>query len=159
LATVSASGGEAEGMMPEARATESEVAPLEIPSTEAKLADVVIIDDDRSLLRLLRMVFEDANFGVRTYMEAQVALQDIPESLPDVIILDLEMPVMNGREFFRHIRDAGIETPVLILSAYGARNAQLQLGAEGYSDKPFDPEQLIETTLGLISSNGHSATK
>ncbi|MPZ48369.1 MAG: response regulator [Dehalococcoidia bacterium] len=114
-------------------------------------ASLFIIDDDRSLLRLLRLIFEDADFDVQAFPDAQVALAEIAQHEPDAIILDLEMPVMNGRDFYRAVREAGLQTPVLILSAYGARAAQIELGADAYVDKPFEPEQLIEAITRLLN--------
>jgi DNA-binding response OmpR family regulator len=115
-------------------------------------ARVFIIDDDRSLLSLLRVIFQDAQFDVRTYLDAQQALEEVKREQPDVIILDLEMPIMNGRAFYRAMRAEGIETPVLILSAYGARAARAELGADAYVDKPFEPDQLISATRELLQS-------
>jgi DNA-binding response OmpR family regulator len=117
---------------------------------ETKKASIVIIDDDRSLLGLLRMIFLDAAFEVQTYLDARVALDEVTKSPPDAIILDLEMPLMNGRAFFQAAREAGVRTPILILSAYGARNAQQELGAEAFVDKPFEPELLLDKARRLI---------
>jgi DNA-binding response OmpR family regulator len=113
-------------------------------------ARVFIIDDDRSLLGLLRLICEDANFAVNTYLDAQLALDEIERLQPDVIVLDLEMPVMNGRTFYRLVRERGVTTPVLILSAYGARKAQQELGADSYIDKPFEPEHLLDEIQSLL---------
>lgn len=111
---------------------------------------VFIIDDDRSLLSLLKLIFEDARFSVRTYLDAQLALAEVTEHKPEVIILDLEMPVMNGRVFYRALREEGHQMPVLILSAYGAQAARSELGAEAAVDKPFEPEELVERASSLI---------
>ena len=111
---------------------------------------VFIIDDDRSLLSLLKLIFEDANFSVHTYQDASKALLEVRNLEPDVIVLDLEMPVMNGRAFYRALREEGLEMPVLILSAYGARSAQAELGAQAAVDKPFEPEELVERAKALI---------
>jgi DNA-binding response OmpR family regulator len=112
-----------------------------------------IIDDDLALLRLLRLIFEDAGYSIRTYSDARIALDDIDKEGPDAVILDLEMPAMNGREFYKALRQRGSKTPVLILSAYGARAAHLELGAQGYLDKPFDPDLLVEALEKLIAAN------
>jgi CheY-like chemotaxis protein len=69
-----------------------------------------------------------------------------------VIVLDLEMPVMNGRTFYRTARADGIVTPILILSAYGARDAKQELGAQAYVDKPFLPDQLLEAVRDILPS-------
>jgi DNA-binding response OmpR family regulator len=111
---------------------------------------VFIIDDDRSLLSLLKLIFEDARFAVRTYLDAQKALAEVTEHKPEVIILDLEMPVMNGRVFYQALRSEGHQMPVLILSAYGAQAARAELGAEAAVDKPFEPEELVERASALI---------
>jgi DNA-binding response OmpR family regulator len=102
------------------------------------------------LLRLLSMIFRDADFAVQTYLDARVALDEITKEQPEAIILDLEMPLMNGREFYHAARAAGVTTPVLILSAYGARNAQQELGAQAFVDKPFEPETLIDSIRRLL---------
>ncbi len=78
------------------------------------------------------------------------ALTEVPEHKPEVIILDLEMPVMNGRAFYRALRAEGHQVPVLILSAYGAQAARTELGAEAAVDKPFEPEELVERASALI---------
>lgn len=111
---------------------------------------VLIVDDDRALVSLLRVIFQDGGFDVRTANDGIAALEELHGFQPDVIVLDLEMPVMNGREFFREARGRGVTTPVLILSAYGARSAQIELGAEGYADKPFDPDDLVQAVLQLV---------
>src|SRR6185295_9674362 len=105
---------------------------------------VFIIDDDRSLLSLLKLIFGDAQFAVHTYLDASKALTEVGDLKPDVIVLDLEMPVMSGREFYKALREDGHNMLVLILSAYGARAAQAELGANASVDKPFEPEDLVE---------------
>ncbi len=77
-------------------------------------------------------------------------LQKASDHDPDVIILDLEMPVMDGRTFFQHLREQGDTTPVIVLSAYGARAAQRELQADIGLDKPFDSEQLVQSVRSLI---------
>jgi CheY-like chemotaxis protein len=59
-------------------------------------------------------------------------------------VLDLQMPVMDGRSFYTALRQLPSDVPVLLLSAYGSRAAQRELGADDALDKPFDPVILIE---------------
>jgi DNA-binding response OmpR family regulator len=61
----------------------------------------------------------------------------------DVIVLDLSMPVMDGRAFYREIAQRPEHPPVLFLSAYGALHAQRELGAAAALPKPFEPEILV----------------
>ena len=63
----------------------------------------------------------------------------------------------DGREFYRRARELGYTGPVLILSAYGALQAQLELGAEAASSKPFDPQDLAATVRGLVIPESEQA--
>jgi DNA-binding response OmpR family regulator len=112
---------------------------------------VLIVDDDPALGRMLSMTLRDGGFDVTTAANGQVGLGKIDdEGVPDAIVLDLEMPVMDGRTFYRAIRARGIGVPVLVLSANGARAASRELGAQGHMDKPFDPDALITRVRSLL---------
>ncbi len=111
---------------------------------------VLIIDDDAALVRLLTLIFRQDGFDVCTAANGMEALAQVYVRTPDVIILDLEMPVMDGRTFFRELRSRGIETPVLILSALDARAAHRELHANAYMEKPFDPDELVTSVGALI---------
>ncbi|MBI2724474.1 MAG: response regulator [Chloroflexi bacterium] len=104
---------------------------------------VLLVDDDSALLRMLRMTMIANGMTVHTAVHGMDALDRVAEAAPDVIVLDLQMPVMDGRACFRELRRRGIRTPVVILSAFGARRAQMELGAEASLDKPFDPDALV----------------
>ena len=117
---------------------------------------LLIVDDDRSLLSLLSVIFGAAGFDVATAADGAEALDAVTKDQPEAILLDLEMPGMNGRDLFRHLRGAGIDVPVLILSAYNARSAQLELGAEAYTAKPFDPDDLVQSVRSLLASSPSS---
>jgi CheY-like chemotaxis protein len=68
----------------------------------------------------------------------------------DVVLLDLQMPVMDGRSFYRAFRERGHSAPVLILSAYDAAAARDELAAEAFLDKPFDPSQVLASVSRLV---------
>lgn len=113
---------------------------------------VLVVDDDPALTRMLRLTLRDGGFDVCTAANGALALDQISiEQMPDAIVLDLEMPVMDGRSFYRALRKLGIEVPVLVLSAYGARSAQRELGANAYLNKPFDPEELVSQVRELVA--------
>jgi CheY-like chemotaxis protein len=122
-------------------------------SSEAATADrVLIVDDDASILRMLRVVFRGDGFDVKTATNGREALDAINGFNPGAIVLDLEMPVMDGREFFRQLRGRGDGTPVLILSAYGAERARAELGANAFVGKPFEPDELVRAVQQLIEA-------
>jgi DNA-binding response OmpR family regulator len=108
------------------------------------VSKVLVLDDDNALQRLLRLTLTSEGFEVITASNGLEGLEKVRVDPPDVILLDLEMPVMDGRTFFRELRKQGNNTPVLILSAYGARNAQRELQAEGSLEKPFEADVLMD---------------
>jgi DNA-binding response OmpR family regulator len=112
---------------------------------------ILIVDDNPALLRLLRVIFTTGGFLVETALDGVEALRLLDDSHFQLIILDLEMPRMDGRTFYREIRARGFDTPVVLVSAYGATEAQRELGAEKAMNKPFDPEVLMAEVEGLIS--------
>jgi two-component system response regulator MprA len=112
---------------------------------------VLIVDDDPSILRMLRLVFLADGYDVSTATNGREALDAVDSAKPGAIVLDLEMPVMDGREFFRELRAKGDATPVLILSAYGAELARRELKAEAFVSKPFEPDYLVQEVEKLLS--------
>jgi two-component system response regulator (stage 0 sporulation protein F) len=105
--------------------------------------NVLVIDDDPNLTRLMATILRTSGIDAVTATDGYTALDVVEHNDLDAIVLDLQMPQMDGRGFFRELRARGIDTPVLIASAYGARDAQKELGAEASVEKPFDPETLI----------------
>jgi two-component system response regulator MprA len=99
---------------------------------------------------MLRLVFVADGYQVTTATNGREALDAVEASSPRAIVLDLEMPVMDGREFFRELRAKGNSTPVLILSAYGADLARRELKAEAFVSKPFEPDYLVQEVEKLL---------
>lgn len=116
-----------------------------------KRRSVLVVDDDMSLQTLLRILLTNEGFDVTTARDGRQALEVTGTAGFDVILLDLEMPVMNGREFYRAFRDRGGETPVIIVSAYGAETGQRELGAQASITKPFDPAEVPEVVKSLLT--------
>lgn len=114
---------------------------------------ILVLDDDEALLRLLRLLLDAEGFHVVTARNGIEGLERI-EAEPDIdaIVLDLEMPQMDGRGFFRELRARGNDTPVVVLSAYGARSALRELQADAGLDKPFDPERLVSIIRKLTAT-------
>lgn len=115
---------------------------------------VLVVDDDASLARLLKAILRTADYDVDTAANGSDALDFTAREHVDVIVMDLRMPVLDGPGFFRKLRERGDQTPVLVASSHGARNAQKELGAEAAIEKPFDPDDLIEAVGELL----HAAT-
>jgi CheY-like chemotaxis protein len=114
------------------------------------MPSILVVEDEPALRRMLGFALRDVGFDVRTAWNGADALEQMASATPDVIVLDLEMPVMDGRTFYRELRSRGLMTPVLILSAYGARKAQRELGADACVQKPFNADDLIEKLEQLV---------
>jgi len=116
------------------------------------LSHILVVDDDPSLIRFVSLVLRSEGYEVKTASSGKLALEQIAAESPSLIVLDLRMPEMDGREVYRRARDAGYSGPFVICSAYGAQAARSELGAEESIDKPFDPESLVAKVTGLVGS-------
>ena len=108
------------------------------------MAKVLVIDDDRSLLRALRLGLQSEGHDVSTAVDAQSGLSQTAIIQPDVVILDIGLPDMDGLEVCRRIREWS-DVPIIILSATGTENrkvAALDGGANDYVTKPFSMAEL-----------------
>ena len=106
---------------------------------------VMLIDDEEAITANLSPFLQRAGFEVAVAADGQDALQQIPAFRPDLIVLDVLMPRMDGREVLRRLRQAGNWTPVLLLTQVGEaaeRAMALEEGADDYLNKPFDPQEL-----------------
>src|SRR5215203_5617405 len=92
------------------------------PRTESESltgSRILVVDDDVNLTRLLRAILRTSGFDVVTCGDSTEGLGVAESQEFNLIILDLRMPVMDGRTFYRELRQRGVKTPVVIASAYG----------------------------------------
>jgi two-component system, OmpR family, KDP operon response regulator KdpE len=105
----------------------------------------LIIDDEVQIRRLLRVVLEAENYQVREAMTGQEALTEVATRRPDVILLDLGLPDMEGIAVLKRLREWS-ETPVLVLTVRDDEQEKvtaLDAGAEDYVTKPFSTSELL----------------
>jgi CheY-like chemotaxis protein len=106
---------------------------------------VLVVDDEQSIVGFVRLVLEDEGFQVATASNGVEGLAALQVDMPDVILLDLTMPVMDGWEFVRVVKERGIETPVILMTAGYRANLEAQRnGAAGFLGKPFDIDDLLQ---------------
>lgn len=108
-------------------------------------AQVLLVDDEVSIQRAMAPLLRSRGYGVTVAGDGREALDAFERERPDLVILDLGLPDMDGGEVCRQIRDRA-DTPILILSARGAEKdkvAALDQGADDYVTKPFGPEELM----------------
>jgi two-component system, OmpR family, KDP operon response regulator KdpE len=113
---------------------------------------VLVVEDDRSILRILRDVFLKEGFAVRTAASAREGMVEAGSRRPDFIVLDLGLPDLDGKEFLRELRQWS-DIPVLVLSARGSEEekvAALDAGADDYLVKPFGVPELLARQRALV---------
>ncbi len=114
---------------------------------------VLIVEDDAALLRGLRDNFETHGYRVRTACEGRAALDATLADPPDLILLDIMLPKMNGYEVCRLVRQQGLEMPIVMLTAKGQEEdviRGLELGADDYVTKPFSIRELLARVGALL---------
>ncbi len=116
---------------------------------------VLIVDDEPNIVTSLEFLMEDAGFEVQTASNGEQALERAARFAPDLVLLDVMMPVLNGYEVCQRLKaDARLRsTRVLMLSAKG-RDVEiakgLELGADGYMTKPFSTRDLLAKVRELL---------
>lgn len=107
---------------------------------------ILIAEDEPDLAEALTVFFEKNNFSVDTVGNGFDAYEYASVGGYDAIILDIMMPKLNGIEVLRKLRDEGVKTPVMMLTAKGQKNDRIEgfnSGADDYLPKPFEPDELI----------------
>jgi len=114
---------------------------------------ILIVEDDRAILRGIKDNLEYESYAVLTATDGEQGCRLIREYRPDLIILDLMMPKMDGYELCRTVRKDGITTPILILTARSEEGDRLQgfnLGADDYVTKPFSMPELLARIRAIL---------
>lgn len=117
----------------------------------------MVVDDSRVIRKVARQILEDMKFEILEAVDGQEALNQCRTKMPDAILLDWNMPVMNGIDFLRHLRkEKGGTTPIVVFCTTENDiqhiTEAIQAGANEYIMKPFDRE-IIETKfveVGLV---------
>jgi DNA-binding response OmpR family regulator len=121
---------------------------------------ILVVDDEQTLLDQLKKVLRDQRYIVETAPDGQVALDKLFENPVDLIILDIMLPKQDGLSVLREIRQAGLTTPVLMLTARGDIDDKikgLDLGADDYLAKPFSVDELLARVRALFRRSGGQA--
>lgn len=117
---------------------------------------VLVIEDEKALLETLKLNLELENYVVETCNTGGEALSKIKLFEPDLILLDIMLPGLNGIEIYKHLKEENTSIPVIFLTA--KNNAQdkiegLKLGADDYITKPFDLEELLLRIHNILKRN------
>jgi signal transduction histidine kinase/ActR/RegA family two-component response regulator len=132
-------------------ATRPESSPPPVHRLDA--ARVLVVEDDEDAREIVRATLERAGASVETVDNSQDARREVLSGPPDVLISDIRMPVEDGYELIRSLRDAGIETPAIALTAFARREDADQARAAGYQihlTKPVDAARLVDAVATLL---------
>ena len=126
---------------------------------EKPLKRVIYFEDENDMVELVRIILGREDYAVEGVREGLVGLQAIKEELPDLILLDLMMPDMDGWEIFRQIKndEAIMNIPIIVITAK-AQTVDKVLGLEiakvdDYISKPFRPHELVERVEKVLSEH------
>ncbi|HEY4721752.1 MAG TPA: response regulator transcription factor [Anaerolineae bacterium] len=114
---------------------------------------ILLVDDEPIIASNLAPYLERSGFSVTVASDGEAALRAIEDSQPDLIILDVLMPRMDGREVLRRMRKGGNWTPVILLTQVGSpveRAGALDEGADDYLNKPFEPYELLARIRAIL---------
>lgn len=114
---------------------------------------ILIIDDDQAIIQNMAPFLERTGFVVDVAFDGQVGLSKIQQFKPDLILLDVIMPHMNGREVLRRLRSSDNWLPVILLTQVGdatERAMALEEGADDYLNKPFEPQELVARIRAVL---------
>jgi DNA-binding response OmpR family regulator len=114
---------------------------------------VLIVEDDPTMLRGLKDNFEFEGYVVLTAADGEQGLNAALDHKPDLIILDIMLPKINGYEICRLVRKEGLDMPVIMLTAKGQESdiiLGLELGADDYVTKPFSIKELLARTSAFL---------
>lgn len=111
-------------------------------------AHVLVVDDEPNLCEAVRRILEKGGYRVTTTTDGQAALQIMQRVKPDVVLLDLMMPGLNGREVSQRIRESGTDTRIIYFTAKAdasdpSKEKELYEGADGILVKPATSKQIL----------------
>jgi signal transduction histidine kinase/ActR/RegA family two-component response regulator len=128
----------------------------DVIGTEGSISRVLVVDDDESIRQLIEIVLQDEGFAVDFASDGSAALDVISRQHPDLIMLDMRMPGMDGWEFVERYRARyGHRASIIVFTAaHNAAERSAEVDADGYIAKPFDLDDLIERVTAAVKARG-----
>lgn len=120
---------------------------------------VLVIDDDTNICELLRLYLEKEGFSVISVNDGETALTTFKSEEPDIVLLDIMLPKLDGWQVCREIRKFS-DTPIIMLSAKGEtfdKVLGLELGADDYVTKPFDTKEIVARIKSVLRRTNSSS--
>jgi DNA-binding response OmpR family regulator len=114
---------------------------------------ILLVDDETAITANLVPLLERAGFELAVAGDGEQALGQVAEFAPDLVVMDVLMPRLDGRETLRRLRQQGNWTPIILLTQVGEaveRAMALEEGADDYLNKPFDPHELVARIRAVL---------
>ncbi|MCP4536366.1 MAG: response regulator transcription factor [Chloroflexi bacterium] len=114
---------------------------------------ILLVDDEQAITDNLSSFLNRSGFVTAVAGDGKEALRQVDSFGPDLVVLDIMMPKLDGRETLRRLRQAGNRTPVILLTQVGEsteRAMALEEGADDYLNKPFDPHELVARIRAVL---------
>jgi DNA-binding response OmpR family regulator len=118
--------------------------------------NILLVDDDLAITDSLVPFLERSGFNVTMACDGEDGLEQVAGTPPDLIVLDVLMPNLDGREMLRQLRRSDNWTPVILLTQVGEsaeRAMAIEEGADDYINKPFDPHELVARIKSILRRN------
>ena len=122
---------------------------------------ILVVEDDPSVQKVLRHLFETEGYGVEIQNNGQSALESFHAMPPAVIVLDLRLPKLSGRELCKEVKAQAPALPIVVLSATSDVSDKvllLELGADDYVTKPFSPRELLARVRAALRHTSRSVS-
>ncbi len=120
------------------------------------MAKILIVDDDKNICELLRLYIEKEGFETKIANDGKQAIEEFNRFNPDLVLLDLMLPVLDGWQVCREIRKTS-ECPIIMLTAKGEvfdKVLGLELGADDYVVKPFESKEIVARINAVLRRTG-----
>jgi FixJ family two-component response regulator len=114
---------------------------------------VVVVDDDESVRKALMRLLRVSNLDARSFGSGQEFLASVKNRLPECLILDIQMPVMNGFQVRDQLHQSGFDIPIIFITAHDSESVHQQALAEGtagYLRKPFSGKELLDIVTRAV---------
>lgn len=118
---------------------------------------LLIIDDEENIRKMLKQSLEKDGYNIELALNGEEGFEKVKDSNYDLILLDLNLPGMDGIEVLEKLREDDISTPVLIVTGYGSVDSAvkvMKLGAIDYLQKPFNPKDIKEQVQQILQRKG-----
>jgi DNA-binding response OmpR family regulator len=115
---------------------------------------ILVVEDEAPILEVVAEILSDSGYEVHTTLDARDGLLLVQSLQPDLIILDMRMPRLDGWEFERALRERSMRVPIVVMTAaQNARQWASEINAEGYISKPFNIDELTSEVERVLTAN------